>query len=70
MSVAPATSSLKFNFSQITSSESVKKSSHTMATPRKRYKVPTVYRNVFALGLVVQPVSSVQVVVADMIFLP
>ena len=39
MNVAPATSSLRFNRAQITSSDGVKKSSHTMAMPKKRYSI-------------------------------
>ena len=41
MNVAPATSSERFNLSQMSSSDGVKKSSQTMAMPRKRYRMAT-----------------------------
>mmetsp|Transcript_5748 Transcript_5748/g.22688 ORF Transcript_5748/g.22688 Transcript_5748/m.22688 type:complete len:279 (+) Transcript_5748:2064-2900(+) len=46
MNVAPATSSLKLNASQIFSNEATKKSSHTIAIPMNRYITPTKYANI------------------------
>tara|TARA_B110000003_G_scaffold81318_1_gene83064 strand:+ start:2671 stop:3540 length:870 start_codon:yes stop_codon:yes gene_type:complete len=46
MNVAPATSSLKPNASQIFSNEATKKSSHTIAIPMNRYITPTKYANI------------------------
>ena len=43
MNVAPATSSDSRSRRQMRSSDAVKKSSHTMATPRNRYRIASAY---------------------------